>query len=142
MPEQFALDVDARLESLPRLRAFVEDACARVRADPASTFALKLAVDEACTNIIVHAPPAGEPIHVTLGADDSRVTVTVRDHTAAFDPADAPPPDLTSALPERRTGGLGWYLVFKKMDEVHYQSDPVEGNVLTLVKRLAIAREA
>lgn len=142
MNQTFAVTIEPTLESVPVVRHFVEDACARVNADRDVALALELAVDEAVTNIVLHAQPPSAPIEVGLRAEHERLTATIHDHTAPFNPADAPPPDLTSELMARRAGGLGWFFVFKKMDEVHYQSDPATGNVLTLVKRLPIRTEA
>ena len=40
----------------------------------------------------------------------------------AFDPfADAPPPDLTSEVDDRRVGGLGVFLVKKTLDRASYR---------------------
>jgi serine/threonine-protein kinase RsbW len=132
------LTVDARLENLPILREFVERACA-ARAPDSVCFALKLAVDEACSNIVEHgyARSTSGPLRLIFASDGHQITVTINDHSPAYEPEQSPAPDLTSDLSARRVGGLGWYLIFHMMDEVHYQSDAEHGNTLTLIKRLA-----
>jgi serine/threonine-protein kinase RsbW len=61
--------------------------------------------------------------------------VTLKDHGSSFDPSDIPEPDLNTSLEEREEGGLGLFLIRKLMDEVHFESQPDSGNVLTMVKR-------
>ncbi len=54
------------LENLPRFLGFIDDVCARIDADDGTKYALRLAVEEVCTNLIVHGykdRPAG-PIQV------------------------------------------------------------------------------
>lgn len=132
------MTVDARVENLPVVREFIERACTNRAAD-SICFALRLAVDEACANIIEHGYARSEPgpIRLTFAGDDHQVRVTINDHSPAFDLQRAPAPDLESELSERRISGLGWYLIFQMMDEVHYESDAVNGNTLTLIKRFA-----
>ena len=49
-----------------------------------------------------------------------------------------PAPDITSPLEERQAGGLGIYLMGQLMDSVKYEFDPVQGNILTLTKQIAL----
>src|SRR6266498_2683562 len=132
MSEPLEITREARLENLPELRAFVADACRQVHADAAVCFALKLAVDEACANIILHGYANMEPgpIRLTFRAEPQQIVVTIDDRTPAFNPALARPPDLQSSLEARKVGGLGWYLIFQMMDQVHYESDAENGNRL------------
>lgn len=125
------------LENLPRFLHFIETACANIEADAGIKYALHLAVEEACTNLIVHGyrgrPPG--PIEVAVHDDCDKVTIVIRDRSPPFDPARAPSPDLTSDVEHRPIGGLGWHLVKSMMDEIGYVPDTPSGNVLTLVKR-------
>ncbi len=65
----------------------------------------------------------------------------VEDDGRAFDPADAPLPDLNTSVEKRTVGGLGLHLVRSFVDELSY-SRSGERNVLTLVKRGVIQRQA
>ena len=129
--------VDARLESLEAVRAFVEEACRRTGADASACFDLKLAVDEACTNIIEHgySGRTGETIALAFEADGDGVRVTIVDRGRAFRPSELPAPDLSASWEERPIGGLGWHFIRKSVDEIDYGPDPAGGNRLTLVKR-------
>ena len=137
MPAEATLNVDARVESLAAVRAFVERACRLTGLDPASCFDLKLAVDEACANIIDHGYQgrAGGAIRIGCSSDESSVRVTIVDWGRAFAPAELPPADVTSDWKQRPVGGLGWHLIQQSVDEIDYEPDPAAGNRLTLVKR-------
>lgn len=133
---------EARLENLPALREFIENACHQMALDAAICFDFKLAVDEVCANIILHGydqqPPG--PIQLTFHADDHQAVVTITDYGLTFDPTSAPPPDLASDWQERHVGGLGVYFVRETMDELTYQPNMGQGNCLTLIKRLTPAQ--
>ena len=123
-------------DHLPDFLAFIEDVCARITADQDTKFALRLAVEEVCTNLIVHGYRGlAGPIEVSASDGADRVTLVIRDRSPPFDPANAPKPDLSSDVEHRRPGGLGWHLVKQLMDEVGYVAGTASGNVLTLVKR-------
>jgi len=131
------LHLDARAESPAAGRAFVEQACRRAGVDAASCFDLKLAVDEACANIIAHGyrGRSGGSIRIACASDEDSVRVTIVDRGRAFAPADLPAADVTSDWKERPLGGLGWHLIRQSVDEIDYEPDPAGGNRLTLVKR-------
>jgi serine/threonine-protein kinase RsbW len=130
------------LENLPQFLGFIDEVCARIDADDGTKYALRLAVEEVCTNLIVHGykgRPAGL-IEVVALDDSDRVTLVIHDRSPPFDPNDAPAPDLTSDAEHREVGGLGWHLVKKMVDEIRYVPGTPSGNQLTLVKRKAAIR--
>jgi serine/threonine-protein kinase RsbW len=105
---------------------------------PGRTFyAVNLALDEIVTNIILHGyePEQMEPISVRMEAADGELRSQVRDSGRAFNPLDAPLPDLTGPLEKRTLGGLGIHLVRSLMDTVEYQREGAK-NVLTIRKRI------
>ena len=125
---------DARREHLADLLVFVQEACASLPEETA--FAVRLAAEEVCTNVISHAYPGGTPgpVSLCIARDEGLVTVTVEDRGVPFDPATATPPDLDTPVEERELGGLGWHLVRQVMDQVRHESVPGGGNRVTLVK--------
>ena len=137
MSEGNEITRDARLESLPALLQFVSSECRSAGATDGDEFALKLAVEEACVNVIVHGYAGREPgpVSVAFRSDPDRYVVTIEDRAAPFQPDALPEPDLASGWNEREIGGLGWWLIRKMVDEVEYESRPGRGNRLTLVKR-------
>jgi CheY-like chemotaxis protein/anti-sigma regulatory factor (Ser/Thr protein kinase) len=132
-----ALERPARLEELPTLRAFLRARLTEAGVGEDVWQALRLAVDEACTNVIVHGY-RGAPgsIRLAVAVGEGRAVATVTDDAPHFDPAQVPPPDLDSPWSERREGGLGWHLIQSVVDEVRHRAVGERGNVLTLVKRL------
>jgi anti-sigma regulatory factor (Ser/Thr protein kinase) len=137
MRAEATLNVDARVESLAAVRAFVERACKLAGVDAASCFDLKLAVDEACANIIAHGYQGrtGGSIRIACASDEGSVRVTIVDRGRSFAPAELPEADVTSDWKQRPLGGLGWHLIRQSVDEIDYEPDPAGGNRLTLVKR-------
>jgi serine/threonine-protein kinase RsbW len=125
----------ARLEHLGELMAFLDAECARAGVQPDAAFAIRLAAEEVFVNIVRHGYGGKPgPARVAFDRDGDRVTLTLEDEAPAFDPDDAPAPDLDADLTTRVEGGLGWHLVRKLMDDVRHRTRPGGGNVFTLVK--------
>ena len=118
------------------MREFTGQAARDAGMDDAEVYAVKLAVDEACTNIIEHAyrEEAKGKIEITCNITPEGLTVILRDHGRSFDPSTVPAPDLSADLRRRRPGGLGLYLMRQLMDEIRFESLGEAGNVLTMIK--------
>jgi serine/threonine-protein kinase RsbW len=129
--------------SLQAIRDFIEDSCRQAGVERATAHGLVLAVDEACANIVEHGYAGREPgpIGIAFDAEAGKIVVAITDRGRAFDPKDAPAPDLQSGWRERRVGGLGWHLVRQFVDEIHYDPDARNGNRLTLVKEIGRGKE-
>jgi len=137
---QFAVPV-ARMEDLPALATIVGRACDAGDAPPAVHADLRLAVEEAFTNIVRHgyAGRAPGPVTIELRAAPGELVVRLEDEARTFDPASVDTPALAADWSEREIGGLGWHLIGKLMDEVHHAPRHPAGNTLTLVKRWTVA---
>ncbi len=138
MGERLEMTREARIENVAVLRDSVEEAARRAGLDEPTCWALKLTVDEACTNIVRYAyanMPAGL-IHLECHFDPEAVVVVLTDHGRPFDPNDVPVPDLSANVEDLPVGGLGIHIIRQLMDEVTFTFDPVKGNRLRLVKRL------
>ena len=101
-------------------------------------FDIQLAVDELVTNTISYGyDDDGEHrIDLVLCLEDGALAIEIADDGRAFDPLQAPEPDLSAPLEDRARGGLGIFLVHKTMDTVAYRR--LDGrNVVTLTKRVA-----
>ena len=127
----------AEYESLAAIDRFVSEAAAEAGFDNGDVYQVRLAVDEACSNIINHAyggEGRGE-IECSCQAEDDDLTVILRDQGEPFEPDSVPSPDLSDDLEERTGGGLGLYFIRELMDEVDFDFASDTGNVLKLVKR-------
>jgi serine/threonine-protein kinase RsbW len=73
-------------------------------------------------NIIDHGYSADQPgpASVTLQSNPDQIIATIADRAPAFAPEDAPRPDLTLDLDERKIGGLGLHFIRVMMDEILY----------------------
>lgn len=131
------LTVPASTESLEAVRRFVAARAAAAHLPDATVEQVKLAVDEACTNVVKHAYRGqdGETFNVAVIVEPQRFTVRIRDTGLAFNPGDYHQPDLQQAVRARRRGGLGVHLIRRLMDQVEYRT---QGNVneVCLVKYL------
>ena len=126
----------ARLESLEAINAFVTAAAEAAELDARAIYAVQMAVEEACSNIIEHAygdVQEGD-IECTCVADATGLTITLCDYGREFDPSQVPEPDLQCSLEDRPVGGLGLYLIHQMMDDVSFECRP-NCNLLTMVKR-------
>ena len=107
------------------------------------SFQVNLAVDELLTNTISYGYDDDEEhrIDLSLRLEGGTLVVEIADDGRAFDPLQAPEPDLGASLEERAVGGLGIYLVRKTMDGVAYRREGGR-NVVTLTKQTAADEEA
>ena len=131
------LTVPAQFESLTEVDEFVAHAAKVAGLDARAVYAVQLAVDEACSNIIEHAYQGKETgaIGCTCEITPDSLVVILNDHGRCFDPTHASEPDLSPKLGDRAQGGLGIYFIRKLMDRVEYKYSPDCGNTLKLVKR-------
>lgn len=127
----------AELSVLAEFREFIEKNCAELQVDDDTCYDLKLAVDEACTNIIQHGYAGMNPgsIMLELRATPDEVKVRITDFGHPFEPSSAPVPDIEAPLEERSLGGFGLFFIYQTMDKVDYRTGE-EGNCLILTKRL------
>lgn len=135
MTQRFQITRAAELESLQVFRGFITECCARYDIPNDIVLDLKLAVDEACTNIIEHGYKGMDPGSIILSfrIESDRILVQITDFGHVFEPADAPKPDVEAALEDRPLGGLGLFLIYQTMDNIDYQSSD-DGNTLTFTK--------
>ncbi|MBQ5548812.1 MAG: ATP-binding protein, partial [Prevotella sp.] len=67
--------------------------------------------------------------------DEHAITIRLKDGGVAFNPLEVEAPDITKPLEERQIGGLGIFIMLKKMDAVNYEYTDSE-NILTIKKWL------
>jgi serine/threonine-protein kinase RsbW len=131
------MEMEGRMENLPAVLAFIDQAAGAAGAEEEAAFAVRLAVEEVFINIVRHGyEDRGGPVSLAVFAEGSDLVITIRDEAPLFDPALAPLPDLESGWEDRPLGGLGWHLVRQLVDEIRHAPGPTGGNVVTLVKRL------
>lgn len=136
MSANLTLNMEAQLDEIERIRAAVNILSQAEQWPPELLFQIELVLEEIGTNIIKYGQDGEREteIDITLTSDRESLTMEIIDNGTPFDPfADAPPPDLDSAVPDRPIGGLGIYLVQELMDEASYRHEDGK-NKLILVK--------
>ena len=129
------IEIIADEAHLSEVRDFVDAVCAAAGFTPRAAANIRLAVDEACTNIIKHAY-AGRSgtISIACGTRGRWLEIRILDRGAAFE-GRIDLPQLGQLVESRRKGGLGVFLMHRLMDQVEYQTTPA-GNEWTLRKHL------
>jgi len=135
MSQRHQITRAAQLESLQVFRDFITTTCRRHAVPEDIIFDLKLAVDEACTNIITHGYQGMDPgsIMLSFRIEPDRILVEITDFGHSFEPAPPGEMDLEAALEDRPVGGLGLYLIYQTMDNIDYQASE-EGNCLVFTR--------
>ena len=124
------------LAEIARVAEAVEDFCAGHDAPVQAVFQINLAIDEVLTNTISYGYPDGgrHEITVELARQGAEIVIDLIDDAIAFNPLEAPEPDLDAPLEDRRIGGLGVHFVKTMMTGVSYAREG-DRNRLTLRKR-------
>jgi serine/threonine-protein kinase RsbW len=135
---EYRITVASKLDNLVKIGTFVADTARRLKVPDATIWDIQIAVEEACTNIIQHAYAMrpDKPISVGCRLRNREFIVRIRDFGAGFVPESISQPTLGAHLAERRSNGLGMFLMKKLMTRLKYKSDDGRGNELTLVKKL------
>ncbi len=138
--DEFGIELESKIDNLPVIGKFINDALDHFKADAGSIYKVQLAVDEACTNIINYAySEKVGAIKINLALVGEDIVVTIKDKGKPFDPTSIPSPEINSDVEHRKIGGLGIYFMKQLMDSVSYSFDPQEGNKLILRKRKSSA---
>lgn len=133
------MDVPASNSFLPVIEACVSELAAALTQDSdaaVTAYNMRLAVHEACTNIVDHGygdlPDARIRVIVRVQSDPQRLVVELRDSAAPFDPDTVPGPDLD----QPREHGYGLFLIRSLVDDFTSWREP-EGNCWRLTKLLS-----
>ena len=126
-----------RYDSLVKISKFVQENAESVGFDDQQLYAIEMAVDEACSNIIDHAYGGENRGNIVCTCEPfaGGIKVILLDHGQAFNPETVPDPDLVSGIEDREERGLGLFFMRRLMDEVHFEFSARKGNCLTMIKR-------
>jgi len=124
-------------ESLAGIRKFVFKSAMDAGFDEKEIYAVELAVDEACSNIIEHSyggEGKGE-IECTCNDLSDGIEIIIRDDGQPFDPNSIAPPNFSVELEELQPRGAGLFIISNMMDDVDFEFTKEKGNILRMVKR-------
>ena len=128
------LVLPARAENVAVVRQALNGVAEGLALEAFTLTDIKIAVSEACTNVVLHAYPDGEgPLLVDAWAGDGEeLVVVVRDQGSGFTPA---------ARTESAGLGLGLALIASLSKEVQIGSEPGGGTEVRMRFRLDPDRE-
>lgn len=114
--------IHASTKYLAEVRNFVADHAASHGFNAQNIADIRLAVDEAITNIIKHAYKGDEShtidIEVTFKKD--RFCIQILDTGDTFNLKNFQQPNIKEKIKQKKRGGMGVYLIHSLMDDVSY----------------------
>lgn len=137
---RFDLRIPRDVSGLARLGEWVDKVVATLVLEAKAEYALRLCVEEAVANVVMHGVPAGGTdagtVTLRLHADAETVCIAIEDHCAAFDPLHVTPPKKPSNLAEAQEGGLGIHLMRQFVRSIDYaRLDGTNRLTLTIARR-------
>ena len=97
---------------------------------------LRLACEEIIMNVTSYAYPEGVDGFLDVDVQKTdRMTIRFEDGGVPFNPLEQEKPDTGLSWDKRRIGGLGIFLLLRKMDDVRYAYVDNK-NVLTIEKKI------
>lgn len=131
-----AICLPKETETVALIRGIVGDTLAKFGLTPECIEDIRLALSEACTNVVDHAGSDDE-YEVRFEVDDRQCQITVTNTGEAFDAE-----SLSGALPDTWSArGRGVAIMHAVMQQVSFRSDPEAGTIVHLVKEIEVVPE-
>ena len=129
-----SIKIQAKLKNLSEIRKFIELQAREIGISEEDTSRIRMAVDEASANIILHGYGDLEgDLGVNIDHGDGKLTVSLVDSAPAFNPLQRDTQvDLNSPLEERPIGGLGILFILDTTDAQEYRYSEAGENILSL----------
>jgi anti-sigma regulatory factor (Ser/Thr protein kinase) len=120
---RLCFEIEAALKELSPASARVRSFLSERGVDRAAIFAIETVIEEIVTNAIKYAfrSPGKGQIIIEAFATDSRAELILEDNGDAFNPTEAPDPQVNRSLEDMPIGGLGIHLVRELTDGFDYQ---------------------
>jgi anti-sigma regulatory factor (Ser/Thr protein kinase) len=133
--DDWFLEKEASRESLKELFNFIESSLAALDMPAPWRDQMTMALDEALTNIILYAYPAGHkgPVSIRIGRAGDEITAEIVDRGQPFDPTAHPAPDISLPIEQRPIGGLGIHMMRKMVTGLRYYRE--DGNNHLVLKK-------
>ena len=137
MSKKHQLALPAELDTLSAFQDFIDEVCQAAGLDDETSYDIKLAVDEACMNIIEHGYEGMNPgtIIVSIHYGAKQAVIRITDFGHPFEPTEAPEEPDHQAVLDGTSGGYGLYFIHRSVDAINYETSE-SGNTLTFIKQL------
>ena len=133
MVDRLKMNVPGRPEYVGTVRIAIAHAASRAGFDIEAIEDIKVAVSEACTNIVCHAHDNSDSSYdVTMDLEETKITISIHDSGSGFGLDDYVEPDPG----EVKGSGLGIFIIRALMDEVDIQSELGAGTDIRMTKYL------
>ncbi|MDZ7314379.1 MAG: ATP-binding protein [candidate division KSB1 bacterium] len=136
--KKFQIRVESRTSNLYQLCDFVTMHAAAAGMCEKDIGKMKIAVYEACLNVIEHAYHSrpDEWIDLRVRYSPDRFMIIIQDYGLSFEMQPPKAYDVQEVMDERRSGGFGLHIIRRSMDSIEYHPDALNGNRFVMVKRL------
>lgn len=137
-PEAFRLVIPSQTRYLNLVTGLAKRASLVAGLDDATAAKVSIAMDEAVTNVIMHAyrGAADHLVEIELRFAASALEIRIWHEGEGLREADVVLPDPREYVKHPRKGGLGLLLMSRFMDEVHFQEGPGR-NACCMIKRIS-----
>lgn len=135
----FRYNINCSLSNLKGARDFVRKSLTGQSISEVELGAIILAVDEMCSNLMIHAHHCNPNDSIELKietSDSNNIVFEIIDNASIFDINKFNEPALENLVHEKRKGGLGIRLVKSIMDQVEYLKKDGK-NVCRMIKKIA-----
>lgn len=115
--------IGCSLDNLKSIRDFVRKSLNGVSCDEACIDEIVLALDEMCSNVMIHAHQCNPKHQLGLLIDSSeknQIIFEITDDSQTFDINTFNEPEINNLISEKRKGGLGIRLVKSIMSSIEY----------------------
>ncbi|MDR0885803.1 MAG: ATP-binding protein [Clostridiales Family XIII bacterium] len=134
MADKLKIKIPIKSEYVSTVRLTISSVAARVGFDVEALDDIKVAVSEACSNVILHGTDQDEFYSVEVEVLDDKLIISVLDNAGGFDLETYCEP----VLDDPKQGGLGIFIMRALMDEVSVHSEPGEGTIIRMSKYLPV----
>ena len=111
----FTLRIERSMSGLEQISGWVDSVAETLGLDAAADYALRLCIEEAAANVVMHGTTDGDPeadfVALRVEPAQNVLRVTIEDRCGAFDPLHVPAPVRPASLAEAKVGGLGIHLM-------------------------------
>ncbi len=137
-PIVFSLRLPTHMAGLPPALAFAVELAQGSGFDDAEIYRIRLALEEALTNVLSHGFAPGEQAFFELICERHAASLVfvIREKGQPFDPSRAPVYRPAASLGDFSSAGLGMFLLRQSMDEVAFRNLGRDGKELRLTKHM------
>ena len=140
-----SISVNCTTKNLKKIRDFVQSFFEKLDLNGLDVNLIVLAIDEICSNKIIHASNQNEDeqivLNIKLEKTSTGITFEIIDFGLHFDYPEYQEPALTELIESKAKGSLGMILVRKIMDSIEFESTQ-EQNICRLFKKIPTSQAA